>query len=66
MSKLNVTIPVDSAAQPRIAPAKPAQIGPTAGVFFIFDCETVEPSLTNPKSDTYKSPTHRNPQSVNL
>jgi hypothetical protein len=36
MSKINVTIPADAAAQPRIAPAKPAQIGPTAAVFFSF------------------------------
>jgi hypothetical protein len=48
MSKINVTITGKMATQARTTPAKPAQIGPAAAVFFlIFDCATVELSLTN-------------------
>jgi hypothetical protein len=66
MSKINVTIAADAAAQPRPALATPAQIGPPAGVFFlIFDGEKVELSLTNAKSNTYKGSPHVLTRAVN-
>jgi hypothetical protein len=52
MSNINTTIaanPANSASSAN--PASPA-------FFLIFDCANVEPSLTNPKSNTSKSTTH--------
>jgi hypothetical protein len=67
MGKINVTIPAKSPAQPCHSLTTPKAIGRTAGAFFlIFDCEIVEPSLTNPKSITYRRPPHSITQTVNL
>jgi hypothetical protein len=49
MSSINVTIAANSADS----------ANSSSPVFFlIFDCANVEPSLTNPKSNTYKISTH--------
>jgi len=37
---------------------------PGARFFLNSSCETVEPSLTNLKSNTYKRPSHRNTETV--
>jgi hypothetical protein len=66
-SRIYVTIPANSATKPRPEPATPAQIGPIAAAFFlIFDCATVEPSLTNKESNTYKRLAHSITQTVHL
>jgi hypothetical protein len=58
-SKINVTITANVAAQPRPSLATPNDFALTAAAFFlVFDCTTVESSLTNPKSITYKTRSH--------
>jgi hypothetical protein len=53
MSKINVTIPANLATKPRPALTKPAQIAPTAAVFFlVFARDAVELLLTDLKSIT--------------
>jgi hypothetical protein len=49
MSNINTTIAANTANSAN--PASPA-------FFLIFDCATVELSLTNPKSNIYKTPPH--------
>jgi hypothetical protein len=49
MRNINTTIAAKSANSAN--PANPA-------FFLIFDCATVETSLTNPKSTTYQRPPH--------
>jgi hypothetical protein len=67
MSKINVTIPANAAAQPCRSLSTPKAAGRTAGAFFlIFDCAAVESSLTNPKSNTYKRPPHSHTEPVLL
>ena len=63
MSNINLTIAAETANSANSAnPATPA-----SPVFFlVFAGETVELSLTNSQSTTYKTPSHRSTQSVNL
>jgi hypothetical protein len=66
-SKINVTIAGKATVQPRRPQFPPTEIRPTAAAFFlIFDCAAVEPSLTNPKSNTYKTPFHSGTGPVHL
>jgi hypothetical protein len=67
MSKINVTIATNPAAQTRRSPATPNDFGPTTAAFFLnFDCETVDAYLTNAKSIIYGDTLHGVTQSVNL
>jgi hypothetical protein len=58
MSNKNLTIAASSANS-----ANPANSARPV-FFLIFDCGAVKPSLTNPKSNTYKSTIHFDTQSV--
>jgi hypothetical protein len=58
-SKINVTIAANSSRNANSATPANAANSAVRGAFFLaFACETVEPSLTNAKSITYKTPSH--------
>jgi hypothetical protein len=65
MSKINVTTPANSASNANSAsPANTANSAVLGAFFLIFGCAKVKPSLTNQKSNTYKTPLHIDTRAV--